>query len=111
MTVRQTKLGVATYLSPDASLIEEQVPSFQKAVQEVRDTGGANIVIDMKQVPFIDSHGLEYLWDLSTDLSSRGGSLRIACANETCKEILRITRVDQTIPVYEDLESAGRSFL
>lgn len=111
MTVRQTKMGVATYLSPDASLVEDQVPSLQKAVQDVRDTGGANIVVDLKRVPFIDSRGLEYLWDLSTDLSSRGGSLRIACANATCKEILRITRVDQTIPVFEDLESAGRSFI
>lgn len=111
MTVRKTKLGVAIYLTPDGALVAEALPAFRQAVDETQENGGANIVLDMKHVPFIDSDGLEYLWDLSTDLGGKGGSLRIACVNETCKDILRITRVDQTIPVYDDLETAGRSFL
>jgi anti-sigma B factor antagonist len=111
MTVRKTKLGVAIYLSPDGALVADCLPAFRQAVDESQAGGASNIVLDLKQVPFIDSQGLEYLWDLSTNLGGRGGSLRIACANHTCKDILRITRVDQTIPVYDDLEAAGRSFL
>lgn len=111
MTVRKTRLGVAIYLTPDGALVAETLPAFQEAVGETQGNGDANIVVDMKRVPFIDSDGLEYLWDLATNLGTQGGSLRIACVNQTCKDILRITRVDQTIPVYDDLETAGRSFL
>ena len=40
-----------------------------------------------------------------------GGTLRLANVSDVCKDILALTRLDQVIPVYEDIENAGRSFL
>ena len=68
-------------------------------------------MIDFRNVPLIDSKGLEFLLDLANRLRESGGSLRIANVNELCKEILAITELDQVIAVYEDLDGAGRSFL
>ena len=48
---------------------------------------------------------------LAAELRERGGSLQVANPNPLCGEVLRFTRIDETIPVQEDLESAGRSFL
>ena len=111
MKVRSSKLGVATYLTPDEAVVEETIEALRDSVQEARAAGSTNVVFDLHLVPFMDSVGLEYLADLSTTLREEGGSLRLAGVTPAIKDVLAITRLDQTIPIYEDLESAGRSFL
>ncbi len=111
MQVRSNRLGVATYLTPDGALVEENLTDLEKEVQAARAAGASNLVVDLHRVTFCDSPSLEYLLDLCTSLREEGGSLRLAAAQSTTKEVLTITRLDQSIPVYDDLESAGRSFL
>ncbi len=111
MPVKITRLGVASYLAPDFPLIEENIQALDEAVQEVRRSGNAQVVLDLRRVPFIDSRGLECLLDLSGSLSAEGGSLRLAEPDGLCREILAITRVDEAVAVFENLEGAGRSFL
>lgn len=111
MEVKTTKLGVVTYLTPSEALTEGKVKALDKSVR-AQDLGDPpNIVLDMRNVPFIDSQGLEFILDLSVELKEAGGSLRLANANSTCKDILSLTKLDRTIIVCEDVETAGRSFL
>jgi len=111
MRVKTKELGTATYLSPDGALIEENLESLRESARTASGGGGTNLVIDCRRVPFIDSRGLEFLQDLSTEMRDAGGSLRLANVSDACKDILSLTRLDQVIPVYEDMENAGRSFL
>ena len=111
MQVKTTELGVATYLAPDGALVEKILPTLEKSAQAARAKGALNLVIDLRQVPAFDSPGLEFLLDLSDSLRDAGGSLRLAAPNALCAEVLAITRLAQSIPVFEDIESAGRSFL
>lgn len=111
MQVKTRKLGVATYLIPDGALIEENLTALEEAARKAREHSPANLVLDLRLVPFFDSLALEYLLDLATGLQEEGGSLRLAGARPICKEVLAITKLDQAIPVYEDSDSAGRSFL
>lgn len=111
MQVRTTQLGVAVYLAPDSAIVEEGVDDLSRAVHEGVGHGMTNVVLDMKNVPVVDSAGLEFLLDLSQRLREEGGSLRIANVRPICKDIFAITEVDQVVPVYEDLDGAGRSFL
>jgi anti-sigma B factor antagonist len=111
MKVKTTKLGVATYLAPDGPLTEENVRYLSESIESEREKGSVNLVVDLRNVPFLDSRGLEYLFDSAVNLRELGGSLRVVNANSVCKDVFSITRVDQTVLVCEDLESAGRSFL
>ncbi|MBN1826691.1 MAG: STAS domain-containing protein [Candidatus Eisenbacteria bacterium] len=111
MKVKTRELGAATYLTPDGSLTEENLESIRESVRSAGAGGSANLVIDCRRVPSIDSGGLEFLQDLSTEMRDAGGSLRLANVSPVCKDILALTRLDQVIPVYEDIENAGRSFL
>jgi anti-sigma B factor antagonist len=111
MQVKTTKLGVATYLAPDGALIEENVRFLNESVESEREKGSVNLVIDLRSVPFLDSRGLEFLFDVGLNLRESGGSLRVVNANSICKDVFSVTRLDQTVVVCEDLESAGRSFL
>jgi len=111
MQVRKSELGVAVYLAPDGPLIEDNLPALRESVPLISPDGPVHIVIDLKRVPLFDSALLEYLFDLSTELREAGGSLSFANATSVCRDVLGATRLSETIPVFEDLESAGRSFL
>ncbi len=111
MKVKTTKLGVAAYLAPDGTLIEESLPSLADAVRLERESGTTDLVIDLRRVSFLDSAALEFILDLAATLRESGGSLRLAGPSQVTRDVLAITRVDQSISVFDDIESAGRSFL
>ena len=111
MNVKVTKLGVGTYLQPSGALVEENLGDLRQAVQTLGREGPTHVVLDLCHVPFFDSAGLEYLLDLSVAQREAGGSLRLANANAIGRDVLAMTRLDRTIAVYQDLESAGRSFV
>lgn len=111
MKVKTTKLGVAAYLAPDGALIEESLASLAEAVRLEREGGTTDLVIDLRRVSFMDSAALEFVLDLATTLRESGGSLRLAGPSQVTRDVLAITRVDQSISVFDDIESAGRSFL
>ncbi len=111
MQIKAANLGVATYLTPDGALVEKNLPALGESIQQARQRGTVNLVLDLHKVPFFDSRGLEFLLDLVTELQEQGGALRLANPSQVCKDILKMTRLDQSIAVYIDLESARRSFL
>jgi anti-anti-sigma factor len=111
VNVKETTLGVATYLQPNAALVEENLGDLRKAVQAAARSASVHIVVDLSLVPFLDSAALEYLLDLSVAQREAGGSLRLASPSAVGRDVLAMTRLDRTIAVYQDLESAGRSFV
>ncbi len=111
MNVKTAVLGVAVYLTPDGPLTGDNIEVLDRTVQQAREEGSVNIVIDLSRVPLFDSRGLEFLWDLASDLRKAGGSLRLAGGNAICTDILAITKLDQIVLMFDDMESAGRSFL
>jgi anti-anti-sigma factor len=100
-----------TYLRPDDALTEGRLKALDKSVRSLDSEDPPNVVLDLSQVPYIDSQGLEYILDLSVELKEAGGSLRLANANATCRDILALTQLDRTILVCEDVEAASGSFL
>ncbi len=111
MQVKTSRLGVATYLAPDGALTAESVADLAAGAADARARGATDFVIDLRQVPHLDSRGLECLLDLADELRQAGGSLRLANPGKVVQDTLSITAVDQSIPVFGDLESAGGSFL
>ena len=97
-SVRTTRLGVATYVSPDFALTHEHLDTFLEAVGAVTASPNTHIVLDLERVPLVDSAGLEHLLDLHDRLRDSAGSLRITGANDLCRDILRITGVGERIP-------------
>jgi len=70
------------------------------------DNGIVKAVIDLSEVPYIDSTGLAFVVELHKALESRGGQLLLARANERVREVLEMTRIGEIIPLFEDVEDA-----
>jgi stage II sporulation protein AA (anti-sigma F factor antagonist) len=82
----------------------------RQAIEECLGNNEYKVVLDFKQVPFIDSSGLEILVEAQNRLQKKGGGLKIAHPNPVCQDILIATRLADRIEIYSDTEDAGRSF-
>ena len=69
------------------------------------------LVLDMHEVPLIDSAGLEALVEVQQQIQNKGGNIKLASLNQLCKEILRITRIEEKFETYQDVKSAVGSYV
>ncbi|GAA2733194.1 STAS domain-containing protein [Streptomyces nogalater] len=74
------------------------------------DTGALGtrprVVIDMRDVTFMDSSGINVLLAARLDLASTGGWLRLAGPRDSVMRTLEIVGVDTLIPCYPSLREA-----
>jgi anti-sigma B factor antagonist len=76
------------------------------ARNSLEEAGIAKAVIDLRDVPYIDSTGLAFVVELHKSLASRGGQLFLADANPRVREVLEITRIGEIVPLFADVEDA-----
>jgi len=88
----------------------ELASSFQDIVKDVVERKQRGIVLDMSNVSFVDSVGLEQLlW--SRDFCHDGKcQMRMAGLEENCAKILEITRLESEFDKYAELAEAVKSF-
>jgi anti-sigma B factor antagonist len=83
---------------------------FDDSIQQVLGRGQAGVVLDMSNVGFIDSAGLETLLALRDSCHEATRSLKLAALDENCAKILEVTRLAREFDTYEELAQAVKSF-
>lgn len=73
---------------------------------QLQNAGIVKAILDLREVPYIDSTGLAFVVDLHKNMRSRQGQVVLANANARVREILALTRLDEVIAVCADEESA-----
>jgi anti-sigma B factor antagonist len=84
------------------------VPGFRSAIQEAESGVGEGVpavIVDLREVEFMDSSGLGVLIGHHRRLEEQGGSLRIV-AGKAASKILRLTSLDAVFEVYDSREQA-----
>jgi anti-sigma B factor antagonist len=109
MEITRSQQGAATILALKGAFMTDELEKFDATLLECMNAGMLKIVLDMRQVPFVDSVGLERLLDAVGELGRRGGDLRAVSLNDTCRDIFKVTLMESFVPVYDDHESAVRS--
>jgi anti-sigma B factor antagonist len=69
-------------------------------------TAGLAVVVDLGDVPFMDSTGLGVLVDASKRAHAAGTALVLARPQRIVRNALRLVRVDVLIDVYDTLDAA-----
>ena len=86
-------------LGPGAAKLAAVVP-------ELIATGHKNLVFDLHGVTHIDSTGLGRFIDTHARLAKVGGSMRLAGAGGTVREIFHVTRLDTVFSFFPTVEAA-----
>lgn len=93
----------AICLRPQGPLVAETVASFASHARAALAAGAEALVVDLEEVTTLDRQALDVLLDIAGELHQGGGSLALAAPNGLCADILRISQVDQAIPVLASL--------
>ena len=83
---------------------------FQDTITDIIAAHKAGIVLDMSNIGFIDSQGLEQLLWARDYCNENKRGIRIAGLDENCTKILEITRLENEFDHYPELSEAVKSF-
>lgn len=84
---------------------------FREVMLDIIDTEGANLIIKMTDVEYIDSSGLGALVGGLKRATERNGKIVIVCDKPQVKKVFEITGLEKVFPIYDTEESALKAIL
>ena len=78
--------------------------------QNLVQRGARKLVVNLNDIPQIDSSGISALVKLSISLARHGGGLHLVCGNGRVRDALTVTRLVEAIPTFENEALASASF-
>ena len=77
---------------------------------DLMNSGESRFVMDLQDVPMIDSSGIGLLVRFLTAAKQKGGSLKLLNPSKFALQTLKLVRVLSLFDVYEDQQAAVMSF-
>lgn len=111
MKIRTQDYNDITVVELQGELDEEFIGPFENAISEIVSHRRAGVVLDMSDVGFIDSQGLEHLLWARDYCHENTCQLRLAGLDESCIKILEVTRLLNEFDRYAELSEAVKSFV
>ncbi len=98
--IARSRVGVNIYLVPPGSLADALVlDALQEAVKDCLDSGETQLILDLSNVPTLNSRVLELFLEWRDQLLPKGGTLTLVNGNPLICEVLEITGVGNFITV------------
>ena len=88
---------------PDATSLNDQL-------HKLIDDNKKKVVVDLKDVKFINSSGLGMLIGGLTTLRNSGGELKLACASKKIEDLLKMTKLTTVFDIHKAVNEAVAAF-
>ncbi|MCK5226440.1 MAG: STAS domain-containing protein [Planctomycetes bacterium] len=111
MKIKTQDYDDVTVVELQGELDSEFAEMFQNTVMNVVSANKRGIVLDMSEVGFIDSEGLEKMLWLRDYCNENNCEIRLAGLDENCEKILEITQLEKEFDNYAELTQAVKSFV
>jgi anti-anti-sigma factor len=108
---KRRKQGAVNVVSGNVPLTGQHTQDLGVALAECLLDGQPKAVLELQNVPLIDSAGLELLLDMQEQFERRAGVLKLASPNALCSDILVATGVGHRFEVYREAKAAIGSFV
>jgi anti-sigma B factor antagonist len=84
--------------------------ALNSTIHELVGKGNARVVLDLRDVQFMNSSGLGILIGGASTLKTAGGGLALAGASEKILALIMITRLGKVLATYPTVDAAVASF-
>jgi len=84
--------------------------TLRDALRDLVKNGHKDILLNLKDVSYIDSSGIGELVSAYTSITNGGGHLKLLNLTHRVKDLLQITKLYTVFDVHEDEAHAVRSF-
>lgn len=109
LDIRIADAGTHVVCQPVGELDAYTVPQFREALAEL--SSSPRLLIDLSEVPFMDSAGLGALIGGIRRAREAGGEVTVACSRPTLTRLLHTTGFDRIVPVTETVAEAAEALL
>lgn len=110
MKIEQQQHGNVLVLVPHGPLMREDADEFRGRLQTLAREHCGRVVVDMSQVPYLDSSGIECLLGQFAAAPGPAARPKLAALTETCREALDLTDTLARLDVFDTVENAIRSY-
>ena len=111
MQVATSKEGAVTVLKPTGPITIGELNELEQQLDNSYRNWTKRIVVNLSEVAFIDSGGVEMLLKFQRQLEKRGLKLKLSGLNEITQKIFDLTRLSRSFEIFTDTNGAVRSFL
>ena len=84
--------------------------TLHELIRDLLKQGYKNILLNFRDVTYLDSSGIGELFGCHTTVRSQGGALKVSNPTERVQTLLRLTMLNTVLEVMEDESAAIRSF-
>jgi anti-sigma B factor antagonist len=91
-------------------LIGEGDDQLREAVTKLADSNRTKILLNLAEVPYVDSAGLGEIVRCYTTVSRKGGKLKLLHLTKKIQDLLAITKLLTVFETYDNEEEAIKSF-
>jgi anti-sigma B factor antagonist len=88
----------------------EGTSKLRKLIHDLLDAGNKKIVLNLAEVYYVDSSGLGELVAAHTSATREGCKLKLMKLAPRVQDVMQLTKLHQIFEVFEDEDSAVRSF-
>ncbi len=86
-------------------------PQVRAALQKLLDKEQLKIIVDLEQVPFIDSSGLAALVSGLRIAREKGGTIALSGAQSQAQIVFRLTMLDRVFAIHPTFQEAKQSLI
>ncbi|MDD5455725.1 MAG: STAS domain-containing protein [Candidatus Margulisbacteria bacterium] len=103
---KKTETGV----TGDIELDVDNNYVLTEIIEEELNRGNKNILLEMKNVNYVDSSGLGAIFDSYKQITEKSGAFKILNPTVDVKRVLDITKISKKINIFVNEEEALKSF-
>ena len=90
--------------------VGDEVSTYRERLQKLIESGRTNIILNLKDVDYIDSTGLGALVMSYTSLLRAGGKIKLLNLSRRGIQLLAMTKLTTIFEVFDDEQNAINSF-
>ena len=109
MKLKHENYDEITLISVQGDMTADELQPFTQFAEQCLDDSTRDFVIDIAEMGFIDSKGLETLIWLQEQAAEQLGQVRLAQPSETVAKILEITRLEHQFDTHDTVDDAIKS--
>jgi anti-sigma B factor antagonist len=99
--------GAVATIAPHGELDIATLPEFKEAVASVRAAGVERLVVDLRQLAFLDSMSIEVLLTLHGELTAEGSELVVVRGPRAVNRLFEVMELDQVLSLVDEAPLAG----
>ena len=100
-------LGDSTLIAVSGEVTFANAPVLTRSLDAALASGAGRVVVDISDVPFMDSSGISALLSASLQASREGRALAVVHAGEEPPGIFRFKGVERLLQLYPDRAAAA----